>query len=135
MPNQFTKAEEEGRDKPEGSNQFTTGKRTKHDEETKDKMRAAKAAAKLESILDDPEASKGDVIAAGKELMRYGKITADRKTEADGDALENRPEEELIAMVRALITARPALIAALNLMPKPVQVGSKEGESLLSSNG
>lgn len=115
QPNQFTKARELGEEPPKSENQFTTGKRDKHEEETKDKMRAAKAAAKLESILDDPEASKGDVIAAGKELMRYGKLTADRRSEQDDNALENRPEEELETLIQALITAHPRIAAKFNI--------------------
>ncbi len=125
MANQYTKAEEEGREKPVGQNQFTTKKRERHDEETRDKMRAAKAAAKLEAIMDDPNSTKADQIAASKELMRYGKITADRK--ADGVIeIDDETPEALLERLRALITAHPGLIKQLNLSPAPCAVATNK---------
>lgn len=121
QPNQFTKAKEAGEEPPKAQNQFTTGKREKHDEATRDKMRAAKAAAKLEAILDDPNASKSDQIAAGKELMRYGKLTADRRSEADEDQWANRSEEEIEALVNALFIAHPRLLKQFNVGLRPVE--------------
>jgi hypothetical protein len=121
QPNQFTKAKELGVEPPKAQNQFTTGKRDQHAEETLDKMRAAKAAAKLEEILEDPGASKSDQIAAGKELMRYGKLTADRRSEADENAIENRPEEEIETLIQALITAHPRLASKLNIGLRAVE--------------
>src|SRR5688500_5125766 len=122
MANQYTKAEEEGREKPTGANQFTTGKRSKHDQATIDKIRAERAAQVAESIMDDPEASKADRLAAAKVLLPFGKSTLQSIESRQVNEWEEMNEEELLSLVRALITSRPELIAALNLQPKPVQV-------------
>lgn len=36
--------------------------------------------------------------------------------------MDDMPEEQLLGMAKALITAHPELIAQLNLQPKPIQV-------------
>jgi hypothetical protein len=75
LPNQYTKAEAEGREKPKGANHFTTGKREKHDQATIDKIRAERAAQVAEDILDDPESSRDQKLTAAKVLLPYGKST------------------------------------------------------------
>jgi hypothetical protein len=129
MANQYTKAEESGAPKPKGANQFTTGKREKHDQATIDKIRAERAAQVAEQIMNDPEASRQDRLAAAKVLLPFGKSTLQSIESRQVNEWEEMSEEEMLGMVRALITSRPELIAALNLQPKPVQVEPVERES------
>jgi hypothetical protein len=129
MANQYTKAEEEGREKPKGANQFTTGKREKHDQATIDKIRAERAAQVAEEIMNDPESSRQDRLAAAKVLLPFGKSTLQSIESRTVNEWEEMSEDEMLEMVRALITSRPELIAALNLQPKPVQVDAVESKS------
>ena len=128
MPNQYTKAEEEGREKPPGANQFTTGKREGHSQATKDRMRAEKAAELLAKEAEGELELKDGRRAACKILMEYGKpkLSAIEYTEAND--WEKMSEEELLGMVRALITSHPEILPQLNLQPKPVQVEGSEGQ-------
>jgi hypothetical protein len=128
MPNQYTKAEEQGREKPAGANQFTTGKRQKHDQATIDKIRAERAAQVAEDILEDPESTRDQKLAAAKVLLPYGKSSLQSIESRNVSEWESMSEEEILDQLRALITSNPGLIAALNLQPKPVQVGSEEGK-------
>jgi hypothetical protein len=111
MANQYTKAEGEGKPKPKGANQFTSGKRENHDPETRDKMRAGHAAQKLQSILDDPDSTKDQIIAACKALMPYGKSTyasvLEHKMEAPVD------EQETMARLTHLFSSNPGLLKPL----------------------
>ena len=108
MPNQYTKAKEEGKELPKGSNQFTTGKREKLDQETRDKLRAEKAAAKLERVLDDKNATIEQITAAAKALLPYGKSTYASIEERRMEEPVN--EAETLAQLAHLIVANPAIL-------------------------
>lgn len=121
MANQFTKAAEKGLEKPAGANQFTTGKREGHDEATRDKMRAERAAIVLESIMGDDGATKAEKIAAAKSLIPFGKATLSSVESKQAEPWQDKSEEELLGLVQALITAHPQLASKLNIGLRPVQ--------------
>lgn len=111
QPNQFTRAEETGTDKPKGANQFTTGKREKLDPATIDKLRADKAAKALERILEDQESTKEQITAAAKALLPYGKSTYASIIEQQ---LETPVDEgETAAQLAHIIASNPAILAPL----------------------
>jgi hypothetical protein len=110
VANQYTKAEAEGREKPQGANQFTTGKRDKHDQATIDKIRAERAAQVAEEIMNDPEATRQDRLAAAKVLLPFGKSTLQSIESREVNAFEDMGEDEMKSMVRALITSHPWLL-------------------------
>lgn len=132
--NQFTKAIEEGREPPSASNQFIKGTRSKHDEATKDKIRAeivaqrlfrfavAKGEKQLQKYGMDPAQ-----VAASKALMDKGKPNLQAIEQTSVDSMESKSPEDIESMVRALITANPELLAKLNLTAKPVLASSSEG--------
>jgi hypothetical protein len=78
QPNQFTRAEEQGLPKPAGANQFTTGKRTKHDESTRDKMRAEKLAARLYAYAASEEDEDGKTVTLDPTQIAAAKILIDK---------------------------------------------------------
>lgn len=119
MANQFTKAEEEGRPKPPGANQFTAGTRDRHSEATKDKMRAERAAIVLEEIMGEKEASRQERIAAAKALLPFGKSSLASVTQTVIE--EPQSEEEIMASLRALISAKPEIARQLNIGLRPVE--------------
>lgn len=49
--------------------------------------------------------------------------------QVESNPLESMTQEQRIDMVRALITANPALLTALNLAPKPVVVSQDEAKA------
>lgn len=120
MANQFTAAEEQGLPKPPGANQFTTGKRTGHDQATKDRMRAEKAADILEQELDGTVELPEGRRAAAKILMEYGKPKLAAVTQTTVSEFESMSEDELCDLVRALITSNPGLIERLGIKPQLV---------------
>jgi Asp-tRNA(Asn)/Glu-tRNA(Gln) amidotransferase B subunit len=126
MANQFTRAAEEGKPKPPGANQFTTGKRRKHDQATIDKIRAERAAQVAEEILEDPDSSRDQKLAAAKVLLPYGKSTLQSIESREISQWESMSEEEIENMVRALITSHPGLIQRLGIGLRPIQVSSDE---------
>jgi Asp-tRNA(Asn)/Glu-tRNA(Gln) amidotransferase B subunit len=128
MSNQYTKAREEGKELPKGSNQFTTGKRERHDQATIDKIRAERAAQVAEEILEDKESSRDQKLAAAKVLLPYGKSTLQSIESREISQWEAMSEEEIESMVQALITRHPGLIQKLGIGLRPVQESSKEGE-------
>lgn len=111
QPNQFTRAEEEGTEKPKGANQFTTGKRDKLDPAVRDKLRAEKAAAALERILADQDSTKEQVTAAAKALLPYGKSTYASIIEQQLEAPQD--EGEIVGALAHLIAANPAILRPL----------------------
>lgn len=121
MANQFTRAEEQGLDKPKGANQFTTGKRTGHDQATKDRMRAEKAADLLEQELEGTVELPEGRRAAAKILMEYGKPKLAAITQTTVSEFDSMSEDELYGMVSALITSNPGLIERLGIKPQLVQ--------------
>jgi hypothetical protein len=110
VSNQYLKAEEEGRPKPPGANQFTTGKRERHDQATIDKIRAERAAQVAEEVMNDPDSTRQDRLAAAKVLLPYGKSTLQSIEQRQVSDLESMSEEEMKSMVQALITAHPWLL-------------------------
>lgn len=110
MANQFTKAVEEGTPKPQGANQFTTGKRKGHDQATIDKIRAERAAQVTEEIMDDKDSTKAERLAAAKLLLPFGKSTLQSIEQTEVNEWEGMGEDELRGMVRALITSNPWLL-------------------------
>jgi hypothetical protein len=129
QPNQFTKAEEEGKPKPPGANQFTKGTRDKHDQATKDRIRAEVAAQYLEEVLTDKEVDHGTKVAASKALLPYGKSTYASIEQRQLDENAGKTEEEIIAELRTLFLAKPELLARLNLAWKPGTVDVQEQQS------
>jgi hypothetical protein len=118
--NRYTMAEEQGLPKPPGANQFTTGKRTEHSEATKDKIRAEKAAALLESEVDGQTTLEDGRRASAKILMEYGKPKLASVEQTQVNQWDSMSEEEMKAMVRALITSHPELIREFAPGPEPV---------------
>lgn len=127
QPNQFTTAEAEGREKPAGANQFTTGKRDKHDQATIDKIRAEKAAQVTEEIMDDSESSKAEKLAAAKLLLPFGKSTLQSVESREVNDFENMSEDEMLGLVNALITSNPGLIQKLGIGLRPVEAAPVDG--------
>lgn len=127
QPNQFTRAEEQGLPKPTGANQFTTGKRTKHDESTRDKMRAEKLAARLYAYAASETDDDGkevvmdqSQIAAAKILIDKGKPSLQAVEQTQVSEYESMSEEEIVEQVRSLITLHPGLIERLGIKPQLV---------------
>lgn len=121
MANQFTKAADEGKDKPKGANQFTKGSRVEHDETTRAKIRAAFAADKLEDYLKGKCTLEASHVAAAKALMDKGmpSLQAVEQTNVQ----EPATEAEIMAQLRALLAdpgTRAQLQAMLTASPAPV---------------
>ena len=125
MANQYTKAAEAGEDKPKGANQFTTGKRQKLDQATKDRIRAEKAAARLERVLDDPNATIDQKTAAAKALLPYGKSTYASIEQSINE--EPTSEAEILSQLHSLL-ANPGTRAQIQAMlaGTPQVVASQE---------
>jgi hypothetical protein len=129
MANQYTKAEDEGKPKPKAANQFTTGKRKRMDDATKDKIRAeilakrmyrfAKAKGKKAIELDMSPAQ----VAAAKILIERGKPALQSVEQVIHQ--EPQSEEELKAQLRSLL-ADPGARAQLKAMLEghPTEVDS-----------
>lgn len=135
MANQFTKAEEEGREKPKGQNLFTQGKKHGLDAMEKAKIRAGIAADKLQRFMDgEIELSQAQVSAA-RALMDKGLPSLQAVEQKEVNDLDRMSQQEMDDMVRALITANPGLLQRLNLVSKPCAVATnavQQGECALS---
>lgn len=129
MANQFTKAEEEGRDKPEGQNAYTQGKRDRMDSAQKAKIRAAFAADKLESYMKGEITLDSSQVSAAKILMDKGMPSLQSVESKELNEWDNMSEEEMVAMVSALITSNPGLIQKLGIGLRPVDNTSDTGIS------
>ena len=126
QPNQFTRAEEQGKPKPKSANQFTKRTRTHHDEATKDKIRAevlavrlfkyAKAKGKTAAKLHMDPAQ----VAAAKVLIERGKAALQSIEQTQVNQFEAMSEDELLDLVNALITSNPGLIERLGIKPQLV---------------
>lgn len=113
MANQFTKADEEGRERPKGTNQFLKGTRKAHDQATKDKIRAEVAATFLEKALRDKKADLGTKVAAAKALLPYGKSTFASIEQTNHE--EPVSEADIMAQLSTLL-ANPGTKAQLQAM-------------------
>jgi len=111
MPNQYTIAEAEGKEKPKGSNQFTTKKRERLDPKQRDAIRAEFAAKKLEAHAKGEVTLSDSQVAACKALMPYGKSTFASITEQQYEAPKD--EQETLAALAHLIASNPALLKPL----------------------
>lgn len=98
------------------ANQFTKGTRTKHDESTKDKIRAEVLSVRLEKYAKarGKQIAKHHMepaqVAAAKVLIERGKPALQSIEQTNLNPLDQMDEEEIKGMVRALITAHPWLL-------------------------
>lgn len=137
MPNQFTKAEELGLEKPAGANQFTTGKRTGHDDATKDKMRAehlarrlfAYAAQEKDEVTGEMVELDSGRIAAAKILIDKGKPNLQAVEQTQVSEFDKMSEEEIKGLVQALITSHPRLIQELGIGLRAVDAPQQTGNA------
>ena len=115
MPNQYTKARAEGLQPgdegyPEGSNHFTTGKRTEHPEEVRAKIRSSRMATILEEIAEDDSKETSSRVTAAKALLDK---TISNLSSVD-QTVRNETDEmdyaSLKAKLKAIHTANPALL-------------------------
>lgn len=128
--NQFTKADELGKERPEGQNAYTAGTgakaRDRNDPLTKARLRASLAAAKLEAHINGECEIDAVTVSACKALMDKGMPSLASVENTTVNEFETMSQDELESMVRALITADPTLLQRLNLAPKPVVVGQDD---------
>lgn len=119
MPNQYVDAQGNPKpDAPRGQNQFTTGKRTKHDDSTRDKMRAEHLARRLYAFAagttDEETGEKVEMdatrIAAAKILIDKGKPNLQAVEQTTVNEFEQMGMDEIRDMVRALISSHPELL-------------------------
>ena len=138
QPNQFTKAREAGLPVPGAQNQFTTGKRTRHDEGTKDKMRSERALKFLDKTVKgkgskDEKPSFADRIAAAKAMIPFGKPLLSAVEQSQADPWDGITEDQMIEQAKALILSHPEIIQALNLIPNPVAVPQSTDKGLVTT--
>lgn len=135
MANQFTKAEEEGREKPKGTNQFVKGTRKEHDQATKDRIRAEVAAHFLEKALKNKTADLGTKVAAAKALLPYGKSTFASIEQTNHE--EPASEEDIKAQLHALLAnpgTRAQIQAMLGGVPTAVEGDVQSQQTLPGDN-
>lgn len=116
------------------ANQFTKGTRKKHDDATKDKIRAellaqrlykfAKAKGERREKMDMSTAQ----VAAAKVLIERGKPALQAIEQREDNPWERLTPEEIGEQIKALITAHPELIRLVQPGPKPVSDSQQEGE-------
>jgi hypothetical protein len=108
------------------ANQFTKGTRTKHDESTKDRIRAEHLARRLFNFAK----AKGDKakklsmdsnqVAAARVLIERGKPALQAIEQTQVNEYDRMTEEEMEDLIRALITSNPGLIERLGIRPQLV---------------
>jgi len=125
------------------ANQFTKGTRKRHDDATKDKIRAemlsqrlykfAKAKGNKRDELDMSQAQ----VAAARVLIERGKPALQAIEQVQVSEWDKMSEEELEQCIKALITSHPGLISKLGIGLRPVSSGSEETNELgaLAANG
>jgi hypothetical protein len=135
QPNQYVDANGNPKpDAPAAQNQFTTGKRTKHDDATRDKMRAEHLARRLYHYVTDTEdevtGQKVELdstkIAAAKILIDKGKPNLQAVEQTNKNEMDDMSPEEIREHVRALILAHPELIREISQGPTPVETSTKQ---------
>ncbi len=110
MPNQFT------RNGP--------GRKTEHDESTKDKIRAELIAqrlfrfAKAKGKGASKQAMSQAQVAAAKVIVDKGKPSLQAIAQTQVNPYESMSEEEILEQVRALINLHPGLIERLGIKPQ-----------------
>jgi hypothetical protein len=101
------------------ANQFTKGTRKRHDEHTKDKIRAEQlsrrlfkfAKAKGEKVKEN-DMTQGQV-AAARVLIERGKPALQAIEQTNINPLDTASPEEIQEQVKALITSRPELLMSI----------------------
>jgi hypothetical protein len=112
------------------ANQFTKGTRTKHDEATKDKIRAELLSKRLEKYAKarGKQIAKHHMepaqVAAAKVLIERGKPALQSIEQTNINPMDEMGEEEIRNMVRALITSHPWLLK--EFAPGPQQPESAQ---------
>lgn len=100
------------------ANQFTKGTRTRHDDATKDKIRAELLSKRLEKYAKakgktiDKYRMEPAQVAAAKVLIERGKPALQAIEQTNINPLEQMSEEEVSQQAMALITSRPHLVIA-----------------------
>lgn len=110
MANQFTKAEEEGLEKPAGTNQFIKGTRTEHPEEVRARIKAGNIVARLERIVDESD-NDSVVIAAGKVLLDKAISNLSSVDQTVRDETAEADPEQLKSKLKAIVLSNPALLS------------------------
>jgi hypothetical protein len=101
------------------ANQFTKGTRTKHDDATKDKIRAEMLSKRLEKFAKarGKQIAKHHMepaqVAAAKVLIERGKPALQAITHEAKDPYEGMSDEEIRGQAKAHITARVSLVCEL----------------------
>jgi len=114
------------------ANQFTKGTRTKHDDATKDKIRAELLSKRLEKYAKargkqiEKHRMEPAQVAAAKVLIERGKPALQAVEQVQVNEWDKMSEEEIEACIKALITSHPGLIAKLGIGLRPVQDASAD---------
>ncbi len=110
-------------------NQFTRrgpGRKTEHDEATKDKIRAELIAqrlyrfAKAKGKSAEKQAMSQAQVAAAKVIVDKGKPSLQAIEQTQVNEYDKMTEQEMEDHVRALITSNPGLIERLGIKPQLV---------------
>lgn len=119
------------------ANQFTKGTRTKHDDATKDKIRAELLSKRLEKYAKskgkniDKYRMEPAQVAAAKVLIERGKPALQAIEQTILNPLEQMNEEQLRDMVKALITSNPWLLDEFKPGVKPVDQLSNDPNTVV----
>ncbi len=98
------------------ANQFTKGTRTKHDESTKDKIRAEQLSKRLEKYAKargkgiDKHRMEPAQVAAAKVLIERGKPALQAIEQTVINPLDQMSDEEVYEQAKALITSSQRLL-------------------------
>ena len=101
------------------ANQFTKGTRTRHDDATKDKIRAEMLSKRLEKYAKakgkqvEKYRMEPAQVAAAKVLIERGKPALQAIEQTNINPLEQMSPEEIEEQAKALITARVSLVCQL----------------------
>ena len=112
MPNQFTKAEDEGLEKPPGANQFTKGTRLEHPEDVRAKIKTSNIIARLEKITEESDNEQA-IIAASKTLLDKALPSLSSVEQTVVNDVDSMDEDTLFAMLKGIVMANPALLSRL----------------------
>lgn len=112
--NQFTKADAEGLERPESSNQFIAGTRKEHPEEVREKIRMSHLVQILDDIASDPKVKPADRAAAAKVLLDKSLASLTSLDMSVRDDREATSPEMLKAKLAALVEkCGPALLSEI----------------------
>jgi hypothetical protein len=128
MPNQFTKARDEGRPAPQASNAYLKGTRTRMDPRQKAQIQATQLLNRLhkfalgKTIRGEKINMDTSQVAAARAVIDKGLPSLQAIEHKDADPLQDMSLDEQIDMAKALILSHPEIMQALNLTPSPVVV-------------